>query len=68
MKRHLIKQFAFFALALCSAYLFANPSNDPISKDTSIGKPGDPNKISRFIKITTIENIFLPNEIYVKKR
>lgn len=67
MKRHLIKQVAFIALALYSTYLFANPSNNPISKDTSIGKPGDPNKISRIIKITTTENIFLPNEIYVKE-
>ena len=67
MKRHLIKQVAFIALALYSTYLFANPSNGPISKDTNIGKPGDPNKISRIIKITTTENIFLPNEIYVKE-
>ena len=67
MKRHLIKHFIFVTLALYSTYLFANPSNDPISKDTGIGKPGDPNKISRIIKITTIENIFLPNEIYVKE-
>ncbi len=67
MKRHLIKQVAFIALALYSTYLFANSSNGSISKDTNIGKPGDPNKISRIIKITTVENIFLPNEIYVKE-
>ena len=67
MERHLIKRFVFVVLALYSTYLFANVSSDPINKGTNIGKPGDPNKISRIIKITVIENIFLPNEINVQK-
>lgn len=67
MKRHLIKHFAFIVLALYSTYLFANPSIDPINKDTGIGKLGDPNKISRIIEITTIENIFFLMKFILKK-
>lgn len=67
MKKYLIKHFAFVALALYSICLFANTSNELAGINTTIGKPGDPNKISRIIKITVIENMFLPNEIHVKE-
>ncbi len=67
MKKYFIKHFIWMTLALYSTYLFANTINDPIGVNTAIGKPGDPNKISRIIKLTVIENMFLPNEIYVKE-
>lgn len=67
MKRYLIKHLIWLTLALYSTYLFADTTNDPIGINPAIGKPGDPNKVSRIIKITVIENIFLPNEIYIKE-
>ena len=67
MKKYYFKHFIWMTLALYSTYLFANTLNDPTGVNTAIGKPGDPNKISRIIKLTAIENMFLPNEIYVKE-
>ena len=67
MKKYFIKHFIWMTLALYSTCLIANTINDPTEANTAIGKPGDPNKISRIIKLTVIENMFLPNEIYVKE-
>lgn len=67
MKWHLIKRFALVALTLYSTYIFADVNHVQEGTDTTVGKPGDPTKISRIIKITVIDNIFLPAEIDVKK-
>ena len=67
MKKYFIKHFIWMTLALYSTCLFANTLNDPTGVNTAIGKPGDANKISRIIKLTVIENMFLPNEIYVRE-
>ena len=64
MKRFLIIRFTFAVLMiLLSVCAFADNGN--IIADVSIGKPGDPSKVDRTIKITAIEYMFLPSEIAV---
>ena len=59
MKRHLIIRFIF-------AILLSTSVSASYSKaDDNIGKPGDLANVSRTIKITAIEYMFLPSEIDV---
>lgn len=55
----------FAALILFSTSPFANTSRIEINVEDVIGGPGDPAKVTRIIKLTQVDNMFLPNEIYV---
>jgi len=67
MKRYLIIRFAFLALALYATNTFSNVSFNDKEANAAIGKPGDPSKASRIIKITMVDYMFLPSEINVKQ-
>ena len=64
MKRFPIIRFTLAVLMILSS-AYASAENDNIKADTAIGKPGDPGKVDRTIKITAIEYMFLPAEIDV---
>lgn len=67
MKMYLIIRFAFLALVLYSASSFSNVSYNDNEKHAAIGELGESSKVSRIIKITMLENMFLPSEINVKQ-
>ena len=50
---------------LFSTISFANTSRIEINVKNGIGGPGDPAKVTRIIKLTQLDNMFLPNEIEV---
>lgn len=60
MYNKMISIILISVLALFSYTAFAETN-------LSIGKPGDPSKISRTIKLTMLDNMFLPPEIAVSK-
>lgn len=64
MKRFPIIRFTFAVLMILSSAC-VSAENDNIKPDAAIGKPGDPGKVDRTIKITAIEYMFLPSEIDV---
>ena len=58
--------FLFATFALFSVTTFAE-TNQPNNEEALIGKPGDPSKVSRTIKLTLLDNMFLPPELIVSK-
>ena len=64
MKKFSIIRFTFAVLMILSSAC-VSAENDNINVDDSIGKPGDPGKVDRTIRITAIEYMFLPSEIDV---
>ncbi|MCB1985475.1 MAG: cupredoxin domain-containing protein [Burkholderiales bacterium] len=53
------------AFVLFSTSPFANTSRIEINVKDGIGGPGDSAKVTRIIKLTQVDNMFLPNEITV---
>ncbi len=53
----------FVILVLFSTNAFSSASNSNSVVD--IGKPGDANKVSRTVKLTQMDNMFLPAEVKV---
>lgn len=64
MKKYPIIRFTFAVLMILSSAC-ASAENGNIKADAAIGKPGDPGKVDRTIRITAIEYMFLPSEIDV---
>lgn len=58
--------FLFSTFVLFSYTTFAE-TNQPNNEDALIGKPGDPSEVSRTIKLTLLDNMFLPPELIVSK-
>ena len=58
--------FLFSTFALFSYSTFA-ATNQPNNEEASIGKQGDPSEVSRTIKLTLLDNMFLPPELIVSK-
>lgn len=58
--------FLFSTFALFSYTTFAQ-TNQPNNEDASIGKQGNPSEVSRTIKLTLLDNMFLPPEHIVSK-
>ena len=58
--------FLFATFALFSNTAFA-ATNQPNNEEASIGKQGDPSEVSRTIKLTLLDNMFLPPELIVSK-
>lgn len=56
---------ALVALILCSTHSYAD--EDYSQNKIDMGKPGDSGKISRTIKLTQVDNMFLPSEITVNE-
>ena len=52
-------------LILFSSSAFATTTRAQINVKSSIGEPGVASKITRIIKLTQVDNMFLPNEIWV---
>ncbi len=65
MRKHLIVCFSFALLNVFSTNIFSSAYSDNNAADSVIGKPGDASNVTRIIKITVIENRFLPSEIDV---
>ncbi|MDP1559648.1 MAG: cupredoxin domain-containing protein [Nitrosomonas sp.] len=58
--------FLFSTFVLFSYTTFAE-TNQPNNEEALIGKPGDPSEVSRTIKLTLLDNMFLPPELIVSK-
>ncbi len=59
----LIISLVMLALISTNSFSSAGDSNNEVE----IGKPGDPSKVSRTIKLTQVDNMFLPAEIAVSE-
>lgn len=59
------KIIPFVALVLFSTYCY--PSTSYPKNEVDIGKSGDASKVSRTIKLTQVDNMFLPSEIKVSE-
>lgn len=69
MDKHLFI-ISLVTLILYSVSTHADISNmqmKEMSAADSVGKPGDVDKVSRTIKLTLLEYMFLPNEIWVEQ-
>lgn len=55
--------FVVLVLFSTNSYSSANHSNIGID----IGKPGDAGKVSRIVKLTQVDNMFLPSEVAVSE-
>ena len=58
--------FLVATFVLFSGATFAE-TNQPNNEEALIGKPGDPSEVSRTIKLTLLDNMFLPPELIVSK-
>ena len=56
--------FLVATFVLFSGAAFAE-TNQPNNEEALIGKPGDPSEVSRTIKLTLLDNMFLPPELIV---
>jgi uncharacterized cupredoxin-like copper-binding protein len=56
-------------LLIASALSLGLVSIDALAQDDTeaLGKPGDPNQVSRIVEITAVDNRFKPDEIKVKQ-
>jgi uncharacterized cupredoxin-like copper-binding protein len=59
----IIRVIAAFSLILLSVYAVAGSGMGSV--DYTIGNPGDQDNVTRTIKITAVEYMFLPNEMIV---
>ena len=59
----IIRVIFVFPLVLLSVYAFAGYDMEKV--ENTIGIPGDPGNVTRTIKITAVEYMFLPTEIIV---
>jgi len=55
----------FVALVLFSTSIYSSVGQSNIAVKADIGRPGDPGKVSRTIKLTQVDNMFLPSELTV---
>ncbi|MBS0423602.1 MAG: hypothetical protein JSR71_04045 [Proteobacteria bacterium] len=55
----------FVILVLFSTNVFSSASDSNSAIDT--GKPGDAGKVSRIVKLTQVDNMFLPAEVKVNE-
>ena len=62
-RSYLIVPFVTFVLFSINNHASADYSNSEVD----IGKPGDLGKVSRTIKLTQVDNMFLPSEITVSE-
>lgn len=60
----LIFLFSTFALFSCTTFAETNQLNN---EEALIGKQGDSSEVSRTIKLTLLDNMFLPPELIVSK-
>ncbi|SFK50844.1 Uncharacterized copper-binding protein, cupredoxin-like subfamily [Nitrosomonas aestuarii] len=52
-------------LILFSTNTFANKPHAALTMQDSVGEPGDASKVTRIVKLTQVDYMFLPNEIWV---
>lgn len=54
-------------LVLFSTNSYSNTNQSGAEVKTDVGGPGDPDKVSRIIKLTQVDNMFLPSELTVSE-
>ncbi|GJL76694.1 plastocyanin/azurin family copper-binding protein [Nitrosomonas sp.] len=52
-------------LILFSTNTFANTPHAALNVQDSVGEPGDASKVTRIVKLTQVDYMFLPNEIWI---
>ncbi len=53
------------SLILLSSNVYSDPKNS--NEVGAMGQPGDDSQVSRTVKLTQVDNLFLPNEITVRE-
>ena len=57
----------FVTLVLFSTNSNSNTNQSNVEVKADISKPGDSEKVSRTIKLTQVDNMFLPSELTVRE-